>query len=132
MLDCGSMFSLEVKYDSLFNEASECVMLFSSFWPSQNFMFHFPMISRFHKMKNRMNLQGLATISEVAFRNHEKLQKLQSQMENETLLIVQFCFSFFQKSCWSTNPRDRPSFSQLVVAIQSCLQSEYPKDPDES
>ncbi|EAT40388.1 AAEL007876-PA, partial [Aedes aegypti] len=29
-------------------------------------------------------------------------------------------------SCWSVNPKERPSFSQLVVAIGNCLQSEYP------
>ncbi|XP_050091800.1 tyrosine-protein kinase-like otk [Anopheles aquasalis] len=34
-------------------------------------------------------------------------------------------------SCWSTNPKERPSFSQLVVAIGNCLQSEYPKEPAE-
>ncbi|KAL1399872.1 hypothetical protein pipiens_007883 [Culex pipiens pipiens] len=32
-------------------------------------------------------------------------------------------------SCWSLNPKERPSFSQLVVAIGNCLQSEYPKEP---
>uniref|UniRef100_A0A182MY15 Tyrosine-protein kinase-like otk n=1 Tax=Anopheles dirus TaxID=7168 RepID=A0A182MY15_9DIPT len=34
-------------------------------------------------------------------------------------------------SCWSANPKERPSFSQLVVAIGNCLQSEYPKEPAE-
>ncbi|XP_035892810.1 tyrosine-protein kinase-like otk [Anopheles stephensi] len=34
-------------------------------------------------------------------------------------------------SCWSANPKERPSFSQLVVAIGNCLQSEYPKEPQE-
>uniref|UniRef100_A0A182SZ28 Protein kinase domain-containing protein n=1 Tax=Anopheles maculatus TaxID=74869 RepID=A0A182SZ28_9DIPT len=34
-------------------------------------------------------------------------------------------------SCWSANPKERPSFSQLVVAIGNCLQSEYPKEPTE-
>uniref|UniRef100_A0A182LT88 Tyrosine-protein kinase-like otk n=1 Tax=Anopheles culicifacies TaxID=139723 RepID=A0A182LT88_9DIPT len=34
-------------------------------------------------------------------------------------------------SCWSVNPKERPSFSQLVVAIGNCLQSEYPKEPTE-
>ncbi|XP_052873435.1 tyrosine-protein kinase-like otk [Anopheles cruzii] len=34
-------------------------------------------------------------------------------------------------SCWSVNPKERPSFSQLVVAIGNCLQSEYPKEPAE-
>uniref|UniRef100_A0A182K7Q2 Tyrosine-protein kinase-like otk n=1 Tax=Anopheles christyi TaxID=43041 RepID=A0A182K7Q2_9DIPT len=34
-------------------------------------------------------------------------------------------------SCWSTSPKERPSFSQLVVAIGNCLQSEYPKEPTE-
>ncbi|XP_049539367.1 tyrosine-protein kinase-like otk [Anopheles darlingi] len=34
-------------------------------------------------------------------------------------------------TCWSTNPKERPSFSQLVVAIGNCLQSEYPKEPAE-
>ncbi|XP_053679684.1 tyrosine-protein kinase-like otk [Anopheles nili] len=34
-------------------------------------------------------------------------------------------------SCWSANPKERPSFSQLVVAIGNCLQSEYPKEPSE-
>uniref|UniRef100_A0A182JFE0 Tyrosine-protein kinase-like otk n=1 Tax=Anopheles atroparvus TaxID=41427 RepID=A0A182JFE0_ANOAO len=32
-------------------------------------------------------------------------------------------------SCWSANAKERPSFSQLVVAIGNCLQSEYPKEP---
>ncbi|XP_053690254.1 tyrosine-protein kinase-like otk [Sabethes cyaneus] len=32
-------------------------------------------------------------------------------------------------TCWSVNPKERPSFSQLVVAIGNCLQSEYPKEP---
>lgn len=35
-------------------------------------------------------------------------------------------------SCWSVNPKERPSFSQLVVAIGNCLQSEYPKEPTEA
>ncbi|XP_055622002.1 tyrosine-protein kinase-like otk [Toxorhynchites rutilus septentrionalis] len=34
-------------------------------------------------------------------------------------------------SCWSLSPKERPSFSQLVVAIGNCLQSEYPKEPTE-
>ncbi|XP_065083102.1 tyrosine-protein kinase-like otk [Ochlerotatus camptorhynchus] len=32
-------------------------------------------------------------------------------------------------TCWSVNPKERPSFSQLVVAVGNCLQSEYPKEP---
>ncbi|XP_058458429.1 tyrosine-protein kinase-like otk [Malaya genurostris] len=34
-------------------------------------------------------------------------------------------------TCWSASPKERPSFSQLVVAIGNCLQSEYPKEPME-
>lgn len=39
--------------------------------------------------------------------------------------------SILQSSCWAPCPKDRPTFSQLVTALGNCLQSEYPKSPEE-
>lgn len=58
------------------------------------------------------------------------LVSARSERERDELvefLVLNIFFSFSQTSCWSSNPKERPSFHTLHTTIANCLQAEKEK-----
>lgn len=63
-------------------------------------------------------------LTNESFMEAMKLKKLEWHVGDGTPIELKNIFL----SCLNDNPKERPSFSQLITAITNCLQSEYPKE----